>query len=99
MKKGIIFTTDAILALIVVMIFLAYMPVQASQGENRAFGNLGGQARDQAITSFYKGTASGNTSIEATSRIGKCAVYYGLDPNNPLGVQAIPQKNSFCEER
>ncbi|MFA4855831.1 MAG: hypothetical protein WC634_04590 [archaeon] len=98
MKKGIIFTTDAILALIAVIVLLAMIPMQAGNSESKVFENLNDRARDEAITSFYKGTTGSNTSIEGTSMFGKCVIYYSLDPNNGLGAQAQPQKKVFCEE-
>ena len=98
MRRGIIFTTDAILALIVVMILLAMIPMQAGSGESKVFENLNDRARDEAITSFYNGAAGINPSIDATSRFGKCAIYYSLNPDLELGTRAQPQKNIFCEE-
>lgn len=98
MRKGIIFTTDAVLALIVVMILLAMIPMQAGNSESKVFQNLNDKARDEAIAASYKGTTGSNTSIDATSSFGKCAVYYSLNPNLELGTQAQPQKNIFCEE-
>ena len=97
MKKGIIFTTDAILALIAVMILLTMIPMQAGNSESKVFENLDDRARNRAIISFYEKTP-GNESIRANAAFGKCAVYYSLEPDNGLGVQAQPGKKVFCED-
>lgn len=98
MRKGMIFTTDAILALMIVMILLAMIPMQAGNSESSVFENLNDKARDEAITSFYEEGAGDVVGISEDAAFGKCAIYYGLDPNNGLEVQAQPQKNIFCEE-
>jgi hypothetical protein len=99
MKKGMIFTIDAVLALIVVIILLAMVPMQAmDNGGGKVSRNLGGRARDSAITAYYRGeTASQSISQQAT--FGKCAVYYALDPNaSDLEEASAPEENVFCEE-
>ena len=96
MRKGIIFTTDAILALIAVMLFIAWLPYQTnSQPGSHIFENLSEQARDSAVTNFYKDNPSPNSNIDADSEFGKCVASYSIDPS--VGPSAI-EKNIFCEE-
>ncbi len=95
MKKGIIFTTDAILALIAVMLFIAWIPHQiGQQTENHIFENISEQARDKAITNFYEETTR-IESINQTSEFGKCFTVYSINPS--VGISPI-EENVFCEE-
>ena len=98
MRKGIMFTTDAILALIAVMLFIAWIPYQiGSQSGNQVFENLSDKARDIAITNFYEGT-SGAETINPASEFGKCVAVYYLDPSLNIGFPAPVEENVFCEE-
>ncbi len=88
------FTTDAILALIAVMLFIAWVPYQiGSQSGSQVFENLSEQARDKAIINFYEGTALTET-IDPNAEFGKCFAVYSIDPS--VGPSAI-EKNVFCE--
>lgn len=95
MKKGIMFTTDAIFALIAVMLFLAWLPYQmSSQSGSQVFENLSEQARDSAITNFYKDNPSPNPSIDADAEFGKCVAVYSIIP----GLGGTVDETFFCEE-
>jgi len=96
MRKGIMFTTDAILALIAVMLFLAWIPYQmSSQAGNQIYENISDQARDKAITSFYKGNPSTNIEIDEGAEFGKCVAVYSIDPS--VGVSDLIT-TVYCEE-
>ncbi len=98
MKKGIMFTTDAVLALIAVMLFLAWVPYQiGSQSGSQIYENISDQARDRAIIEFYNDSA-GNESIDADAKFGKCFVVYSIDPTGNIGSRAPIVENIFCEE-
>ena len=89
------FTTDAILALIAIMLFIAWLPYQmGSQSGSQVFENLSEQARDSAITNFYEGS-TGNENINSTAEFGKCVAVYSIEPS--VGPSAM-EKNVFCEE-
>ncbi len=102
MRKGIMFTTDAILALIAVMLFVAWVPYQIGpQSGNQVFENLSEQARDKAITEFYKINPDDlitNETINPASEFGKCVAVYYIDPSGNIGFPAPVEKNVFCEE-
>ncbi len=99
MRKGFIFTFDAALALIAVIIILG---VAAQQPQGSDYGGaseqLHSRAADNAAIGFYKATA-GTGSCAASDAFCECAVYYttNLDPNDPL-AQSQLQKNVFCEK-
>jgi len=99
MRKGILFSVDAMLALIVVIMFLALVPQQFDTENQRssALRSLGSQAHDRAVVGFYKGT-SGNESVDIDAELGKCEVYYRLDPDNGLGSRARAVPKQFCED-
>ena len=99
MNRGMLFTMDAVLALIAVIVLAAYLPQQFSTSESKetVIESLNQKAVDRAIIDFYSGTTS-NESITANAEFGKCAVVYTLDPNNDLGTTAAPQPQTFCEE-
>ena len=102
MRKGIMFTTDAILALIAVMLFMAWLPYQmGSQSGSQVYENLSEQARDSAITEFYKinpGDPITNETINPASEFGKCIAVYYIDPSGNIGVPSPVEENIFCEE-
>ena len=100
MKKGIMFTTDAVLALIAVMLFLAWIPYQmGSQSGSQVFENISDQARDKAIINFYEGNSGcGSNCITSTAKFGKCFAVYSIDPTGNIGSPAPIIENIFCEE-
>lgn len=104
MNRGIIFSTDAALALIVVIILAAWITVQFNAAEEKGavFESLHNKALDWAITEFYRGGTTvpatpGVSVISDTAEFGECAVFYTLDPDNGPG-RAAPVKQTFCEE-
>ena len=99
MNKGILFSMDAALALIAVILLVAWLPQQfsAAGGKADSLESLNQQAVDKAMTAFYSGgTASEN--IGGTAEFGKCVVVYTLNPDNSLATRATPQPQTFCEE-
>jgi len=98
MNKGIIFSMDAALALVVVILLAASLPYHYYAGEEQgsAFEKLQDKARDRAIVGFYKGL-EGQETISNEAKIGKCVAVYTIDPNNDLG-QRDEDTKSFCEE-
>ena len=99
MRKGIIFTADAVLALILVILLASWLPQQIYAGEEYGggFESLAARAGDKAIMGMYNGQI-GNGIISSGAKLGKCAVYYTLRPNNNLAGRDSPIKESFCEE-
>lgn len=100
MNKGFLFTFDAALALILVIILAAALAAQqnALPEKGGISSSLRQRAEDEAIVGFYLNQAS--TSAELTGQeYGECAIIYDLDPNNTLGVRADPDNESykFCE--
>lgn len=101
MRKGIVFSADAILALIVVMALASAVAIQfgmVSEIENVSI-YLEQKAADRAVVGLYTGTLS-NESIGPSAKFGSCAVAYALDPNNPLDARAQPEGDGhiFCED-
>ena len=99
MRKGILFSMDAMLALIVVIIFIAWAPhqIKAMEEQGSAFENLHDQALDKAIIGYYEG--SSGTVLTGTEDVYKCIPAYNLNQNNNLGVRADPVPENFCEAR
>lgn len=99
MKKGIMFSTDAMLALAVVIIFVAWAPqqIKTMEEQGNAFENLNDQALDKAIIGYYEGNPE--TTLNGNEEVYKCTDTYTLDPNNALGTRANPSQKSFCEAR
>jgi len=99
MKKGIMFSTDAILALAMVIIFIAWAPSQinAMEEQGKALENMQDQAMDKAIIGHYQGTPG--TALIGNEQVYKCVATYEINPNNDLGTMATPNKKNFCEAR
>ncbi len=92
------FTTDAILALIAVILFIAWIPHQIdSQSGNQIFENLSEQARDSAVINFYEENP-GVETIDPDAEFGKCVVVYSIDFGGNIGSFAPIEKNVFCED-
>jgi len=96
MNKGIVFSTDAVVALIVVMSLAAWLPHQLSAAEEQgnAFDNLQQQSLDRAIMGFYKGLAGEEPDFKSSDFI-KCTKVYSIGPNNNLGTRDL-QSKQFC---
>lgn len=99
MNRGILFSMDAVLALIVVILLVAWLPQQFNAVEEYggASENLHYKALDNAIKGLYKNLPS-SPPISPSAKVAKCAVVYTLNPNNSLGTRASPEAQSFCEE-
>jgi len=103
MRKGILFSIDAVLALIVVIILASWIMVQFNAAEEKgsAFENLQNKALDRAVMEFYSG-GTANESI-GDVEFGKCAVFYTIVPDygdsEGDGVDRVsPTEQIFCEE-
>lgn len=96
MARGMIFSTDAALALITVIILAAWLPQQLNAGEEKggAFENLHDQALDRAVMGFYDGL-SGDSPDFDDSEFVKCVEVHTIDPNNNLGTRDLDSEN-FC---
>ena len=99
MKKGIMFSMDAALALIIVIIFVAWAPQQinAIEEQGSAFENMQIQALDKAIIGYYEGNPG--TVLNGSEEVYQCIPAYNLNPNNNLGERANPVPEEFCEVR
>jgi hypothetical protein len=105
MKHGFLFTMDAVLALILVIILAAALATQqnALPEKGGISSSLRQRAEDEAIVRFYLNQASEECPAFSTIEYCECAIIYTLNPNNTLGVQALPEPPSnppkkFCEE-
>ena len=103
MKRGIIFSMDASLALIAVVVLAASLPIQfnAMEEKGSAYESLHEQAMDKAIAGFYL-DQPGETPNFSGKEFGKCTVVYTLleDPtSNNLNGPDIPLEKVFCEAK
>jgi len=98
MRKGIVFSIDAALALVIVIMLALWIPQQLYSAEEHgnAFEKLEKGAFDRAVKSFY-GRAAGGETIPPEAELGSCRVYYTIGPGNNLGSRDNPQKRQFCE--
>jgi hypothetical protein len=107
MRKGMIFTMDAALALVVVMLLAATLPaqVQANMQEETLNQKLHQKALDRGISALYNQDVSGYSgpneeAIDPANRFGECVEIHSLieDPAaSSLGARDIPVKGVFCE--
>jgi hypothetical protein len=105
MKKGFLFTLDAALALILVIILAAALATQqnALPEKGGISSSLRQQAEDAAIIGFYLNQTGETPPITFSGEYGECTIIYTLDPNNALGTQALPKPPDnppkiFCEK-
>ena len=98
MKKGIIFSVDALLALLLVIV-LASAIVQHNLPEENAGINakLKEEAYGRAFLGLYANTAS-SEGIGSNAKFGECVNFYYIEPDNALNAQAMPLEQKFCEE-
>ena len=97
-QKGLLFSLDGVLSLILVIILAGAIVQQASLEEKGgAFESLNDKAFDRAMLGMYNGTASAQ-AINAAAEFGECVVLYYLDPDNALDAPAVRTAQSFCEE-
>lgn len=97
MTRGMIFSTDAALALITVIVLVAWLPQQLNIAEEKgeAYENLQDQALDRAVMGFYD-DLSGDSPDFDNAEFAKCVAVYTIDPNNNLGRRDLDSKN-FCK--
>lgn len=103
MKRGIIFSMDACLALIAVVILAASLQLQFSAMEEKgsAYENLQEQAMDKAIVGFYL-DQPGEIPDFSGKEFGKCTAVYTLmeiPAGNNLNAQETPVEKVFCEAK
>jgi hypothetical protein len=97
-QKGLLFSLDGILSLVLVIILAGAIVQQISfEEKGNAFEGLHDRAFDRAIVDNYRGVASAET-IGAAAEFGECAVVYYLDPDNAVDTRAQALAQSFCEE-
>ncbi|MCX6799070.1 MAG: hypothetical protein NTW59_03180 [Candidatus Diapherotrites archaeon] len=103
MNRGFVFSMDAALALVAVIIVLGtaaqqYSPADESGGVSE---QLQQKAYDRAVTGNYARNLASTPGVTETigqnADFGECTVLYTLNPNSPGGQSAV-QKNTFCEE-
>jgi len=101
MSRGMIFSVDAVLALIMVVILAGWLAQQSTTAEesSNAFEAVQMQALDEAAIALYSGIGGAGETINFGTEMGKCFIVYGLNPDNELGVQATPIKKQVCAER
>jgi len=101
MKRGFLFTFDAALALILVIILAAALATQqnALPEKGNVSGALRAQVDDRAAVELYLLYLN---HLSESPPVGKeyyeCTTIYNLDPNNALGTQATLEQKTFCEE-
>ena len=98
-QKGLLFSLDGLLSLILVIVLAGAIVQQASMDEKgSAFEGLNDKAYDRAMVGMYRNVISAET-IDADAEFGKCAVVYRYNLlANPLDAPAVPAVQSFCEE-
>ena len=101
MNKGMIFSVDAVLALIMVIILAGWLAQQSTTTEENSnvFEEVQMQALDKAAIALYNGIGGADETIDFGTEMGKCFIVYDLDPNNDLGTMATPNKKQVCAER
>jgi len=99
MRKGIVFTMDGTLALIIVVIAIAAIPavMQSEEEKGNPMQVLGSIAVDKANIDYYTGHPD-NVGISEDAEFGQCAVYYTIEPNNSLLTRAEPQEAKACKD-
>ena len=97
MARGMIFSTDAALALITVIILVAWLPQQLNAGEEKggAFENLHDQALDRAVMGFYDGLSGDSPDFENFEFV-RCVEFHTIDSDNILGTRDSPDTENFC---
>jgi len=99
MNKGMIFSTDAALALITVIILAAWLPQQLNAAEEKggAFENLHDQALDRAVMGFYEELDGDSPADYENVDFARCVAVYTIDSKlNDLGTRDNPDIESFC---
>jgi len=100
MNRGIIFSLDAVLALILVMILAATIAQNyvATSEIGNSLESVHARVADRAVIDFYSGQTS-SEEISSLAEFGECVVIYTIDPEkNGLTGRATPDKQVFCEE-
>ncbi|MFH1239985.1 MAG: hypothetical protein V1672_02105 [Candidatus Diapherotrites archaeon] len=84
MKKGYFFTVDAVIAIILIIIFSAFMVINHPATDNsKVFENYKTQTEDATFVAHYKGV---NTPLEIENEFN----IYGITPNTPTS------NNYYC---
>ncbi|MBN2067502.1 MAG: hypothetical protein JW744_03470 [Candidatus Diapherotrites archaeon] len=101
MKSGFIFTFDAVLALLIVMLLAGAIAVQYSAlpGKENVSDALRQKAQDRAITGFYL-NSGGDSPDFSSAEFGECAAAHDLLENpkaNSIGSQESVSEKFFCE--
>ena len=100
MKQGFLFTLDAVLALILVILLAAALAMQqnALPEKGGISSSLRQKAEDKAIVGFYLNQANEDCSDFSTIEYCECAIIYTLNPNNDAG-RATSNLKTVCREK
>jgi len=106
MKRGILFSMDAILALLAVILFFAWTPqlLNVSTEEANGFESFGAKVFDEATIMFYKEFSSIDSVSDPefdSAKFVRCVDFYVADSSNDLGnmENVSDYKNTYCEGR
>jgi hypothetical protein len=102
MSRGFIFSVDAALALVIVMIAVAAVSQAGSPNAGEEVSaQLKIKAVDKGVVGFYT-TKIADTPVHEqigpSVEFGECSALYAINPNGVLGSQSTPVKSTFCEE-
>ena len=91
MKKGVFFSTDAMLAFAIVIAIIAGMTAVGLGGQSDGATNalLYGKAADTSLVAFLKKTYAGNTGIDtfAPTLKANCEDVYYYTGNNTIDIK------------
>ena len=98
--KALVFSFDAVFALVVVIIAIGAISMNyfASEAESSAYESVSNKAMDRAVVGFYL-NQSGSGDI-STAKFGRCYTVLRYDPNNfgdgPSDAASWTEEE-FCE--
>lgn len=110
MRKGIIFSIDAALALVLVIVLAAAIAAQysAADGKEQVLSSIAEETQDAAVVGLYLGKSAGDFGLDSSFDAGagefvKCTNSYELNPNNGFSEVALGDgfftEKKFCGVR
>jgi hypothetical protein len=102
MKKGFIFSIDAIIGIAVVFIAMSSMTFFYLQDSSspKIFHAVDQNASDSAIIGFYLGKSPADLGLTGTisgsAKQGFCGKIFDYNPDNGLGAQSAPEDKNYC---
>jgi len=99
-RKGFIFSFDAIVALVLVMVLAGTVVTQQQALEDKgwAYESLHDKVTDRALIAMYQGTPN-NEAIGGEAEFGECYKIFILDPESGgLNGPSVSQESTFCED-